>query len=676
MSAPAAADPAPSRVAVSGRAARLILVGVGGYGRVHAERIAGLRTTGAVDLVAAVDPILDIPPVTIAGTPMYPDLPQALAATGPVDVVVIAAPIAEHVRLAELALDAGADVYLEKPPVAAYEDFLRLLATERRTGRAVQVGFQSLGSHGPRLLREDAFGLGEIVQVGATGAWSRSVGYWSRSPWAGRRNLAGQPVVDGVVTNPLAHATATALAVAGCEEADDVVSVDTDLYRANAIDSDDTSVVRIHTASGKTVTGAFTLCAAAQQEPMIHIRGTRGRADYSYTTDRLDLILDGQARSVTVEREDLLENLLAFQRGEVPLLVPLSSTGAFMRVLDAVARAGEPVRVDPRAVSWTGEDAARTPVIPGIEDALRQAAETDSTFTELGLSWTYGGRDAVVARAQVGEHEVLAYRDGAGTIPSSSPRPYLHPVRTLGGVVVTATHPADHDWHTGVGMAIPDVNGSNFWGGGTYRPGRGYAWGDDHGVVRGGPVQLDPAGFRQQLEWVGAGGRLELVEQRAVSWTAHSPQAWRLTFSGSLTADHPVRLGSPGSLGRAGSGYGGFFWRFPRCADVDVFTPVARGEEEVHGTVAPWVAWSADFGAGPGASGPATIIVSSVDAAAEGEPWIVSVSEYPGLGSALAWDHAVDLAPGRPLTRRFEILVADGRLDADAVADALASPTR
>ena len=658
---------------------RLILVGVGGYGLVHAERIAKLQAGGVVDLAAAVDPIRDVPPPTIAGTPMYADLEDALASAGPVDVVVIAAPIAEHVRLAELALAGGADVLLEKPPVAAFDDFARLLEAERRTGRVVQVGFQSLGAPAPQLFREDAFGIGQIVRVTALGAWSRTVGYWNRTPWAGRRSLHGQPVIDGVVTNPLAHATATALAVIGCREADDVAAVDTDLYRANAIESDDTSVVRIHTTAGATVTCAFTLCAATQEEPVVFVEGSKGRARYAYTSDRVDITPDGQSDSdgqthtVNIAREDLLENLIAFRRGNSALLVPLSSTGAFMRVLDAVAKAGEPIRIDPRAITWTGEGADRRAVVAEVEQALQRAVETGLTFTELGIGWAHRDRDTITVRGQLGETEVLAYRDGRGTIPTSAPRPYLHPVRTLGGVVVSATHPADHDWHTGVGMAIPDVNGTNFWGGGTYVPDSGYAFHDDHGDVSGGDVELESSGFRQRLDWIGNSGRRELVEQREVRWASVSPHGWRLTFVSSLTADDRVELGSPGSKGRAGGGYGGFFWRFPACEDVDVFTPAASGEQGVHGTVAPWVAWSADFAAGPGVSGPATIVVAAVDAARHDEPWFVRVSSYPGLGSALAWDRPVVLNPGQSLERRFDILVVDGRLDSDAVAAAIAS---
>jgi hypothetical protein len=84
------------------------------------------------------------------------------------------------------------------------------------------------------------------------------------------------------------------------------------------------------------------------------------------------------------------------------------------------------------------------------------------------------------------------------------------------------------------------------------------------------------------------------------------------------------------------------------------------------------VAWSADFLAGPGLTGAATVVVSSAEAARAAEPCFVRVSSYPGLGSALAWDRLLVLGPGQPLERPSDVLVADARLDADEVATALA----
>jgi predicted dehydrogenase len=655
----------------SNSAARLILVGVQGFGKVHAERIARLSDQGLVDMVAAVDPAVVAETSTIYGVDLYADLGEALSSVGPVDVVIIAAPLAEHFRLATVALSAGADVYLEKPPVASLDDFRSLLQAEQESGRVVQVGFQSLGSHALQMLTEDAFGIGPLLKVSASGPWSRTVGYWTRSPWAGRRSLGGRPVVDGVVTNALAHAVVTALAIVDCWRLDDVEVVDTDLYRANAIDSDDTSVVRIRTTSGLQVTCALSLAVAVEREPLIFVEGRQGRATFSYTADRLEIEAAGRGRTEVTGRTDLVENLLAHRREGAPLLVPLVNTGAFMRVLAAVGAADEPVRIDPRAIRWQGADQDRRAAVDDIEHWLEQAASTGQTFAELKVPWAHRERDTVLVRAQLSDANVADYRDGLGTIPTSSPRPYLHPVQTLGGVVVSAHHPADHDWHNGVGMAIPDVNGSHFWGGGTYVHGQGYVLLDNHGVITGEPPTLDGDQFSQNLRWIGHEGSVHLQEVRSISWTALNDQAWKLIFESDLHADSGAEINSPGSKGRVGGGYGGFFWRFPACGNVEVFTAERRGEDEVHGTVAPWLAWIADFTAGPGVSGPATIVVAAPDAAEAGEPWFVRVRDYPGLGSALAWDRPKVLSPGAPLHRRFQVAIADGRLSEAEVAELL-----
>jgi hypothetical protein len=438
--------------------------------------------------------------------------------------------------------------------------------------------------------------------------------------------------------------------------------VETDLYRANAIDSDDTSVVRIRTSQGLEVICALSLCAPVEREPLIYVEGERGRGTFAYTADRVDIDTAGQAHTEVTGRIDLLENLLAHRREGARLLVPLVSTGAFMRVLAAVAEAGEPVRIDPRAIEWRGEGQERRAVVAEVDHWLEQAVSTGRTFAELEVPWAHRERDNVLVRARLSEAEVAVYRDGRGTIPTSSPRPYLHPVRTKGGVVVSAHHSADHDWHNGVGMAIPDVNGTSFWGGGTYVHGEGYVLLDNHGVIVGESLELEDDAFTQELNWIGHDGSIVLHEQRSIAWSDIDQQQWRLIFASRLRADAGAQLGSPGSKGRVGGGYGGFFWRFTACDNAQVFTAEARGEDSVHGSVAPWLAWSADFAAGPGISGPATIVIAAPDAAAAGEPWFVRARDYPGVGSSLAGDHPAILPACGVLQRRFDVAIADGRL--------------
>jgi predicted dehydrogenase len=358
---------------------RIVITGIGGYGRVHLENARRLEAEGALTIAATVDP---------AVPEAYDTLDEALALGG-IDVVVVATPLHTHSALAEQAMLAGADVLLEKPPVPTLAEFEHLLAVEARTGRAVQVGFQSLGSAAVAALRADALGLGPVEHVAAHGLWSRDLSYWARARWAGRRTLDGRPVVDGVATNPLAHSIATALRIAGYDDAAAVTGIEIDAYRVNDIEADDTTSLRITGAGLPTVTAALTLCAppelvrADDRAAVVTVRGGAASASLSYTTDVVTL--GGEQRAF--DRADLLENLLAHRRGDAELIVPLRSTGTFMRVVEAMRLAADATPIGPEHVTWQGEGQTRHPLLDGIAPTVLDCAERGLLFRESGAPW-------------------------------------------------------------------------------------------------------------------------------------------------------------------------------------------------------------------------------------------------------------------------------------------------
>lgn len=678
--------------------ARVALIGVHGFGAQHLKNLERLRQSGAVELVAVADPN---PPAAGAlpdSTAVHPDLESLLAGNHNPDVVIVATPIQTHAPLALATLASGADLYLEKPPVASLADFRRLQEAAEASGRSIQIGFQSLGSQALAAIDKllDSGAIGTLQGIAATGRWVRNRAYYKRSRWAGKRSLDGVDVVDGVATNPLAHAIATALRIAGARTLEDVASVETDLYRANDIEADDTSVIRIRTAAGLPITCALTLCAPEAVEPYITLQGTEGTAVFHYTQDRLHISTADGEHSRVFGRNDLTENLLDHLAEGSELSSALDDSGAFMRVLEAVRTAEPPALIGPAHVYWEGTGDAAHAVVPGIEDALERATGAHATFSELGLPWA---RPADPAEAEglfdVGRRPLAVQRTGVRLNPQLSPRPYLHPVTTLGGITVTDHMPADHPWHLGAGFALQDVNGSNFWGGKTYTRESGtYVSRRDHGriellpsaVENSGDVTETAAGGQsadkgafspgrgvRQLRWLGADGQLLLNEQRTLSSVVLGERVWRLDLCSELTAVVDVSLGSPGSNGAAGSGYGGFFWRLPACGEARIFTPDAEGEPAVHGSVAPWLAWTADFGEVPGirAGQPATLVFSAPAEAAD--PWFVRSSGYPAVGSALAWERPVALAAGEPFRRSLSVWVCDGQLSPAAVESLVAS---
>ncbi|TDN41529.1 putative dehydrogenase [Curtobacterium flaccumfaciens] len=622
----------------------VVLVGARGYGLHHRADIDRLVAAGTCTLTAVVDPALGT--ATDGGVPVVSDV-VAAREHGPVDVVVVAAPIPAHLPLALAALEAGADVLLEKPPVTTRAALATLLDAERRTGRVVQVGFQSLGSDALPAFRDGSL-VGTVRSAAAVGTWTRNQAYWDRSPWAGRRRVGGVDVLDGVVANPLAHAVATALALVGCRRASDVARVEVELLRANDIEGDDTSAVRVTTTAGLEATAALTLCGPSEVLPTVRVRGTRGNAVLHYTED--DVTADGTTRHLG--RSGLLDNLLAHRATGEDLLVPLESTGAFVEVLEAV-RATEPVRIDHPWVTWEGDGPARRPLVADVEAVIDRAAHERALFSEVGAPWVQTSRDEVLDELVVDGTPVATVLDGGGTIATSSPRPYLHPVRTLGGTTVSAHHPADHDWHCGVGFAIPDVDGVNCWGGRTYVHGEGYVWRDDHGTGTVPHAEQHGPTLAQEVVWRGPDRAVVLHEDRSLAWRSVA-DGWELTWSSSFRTpgEEVVRLGGPGSNGRVGAGYGGFFWRFPECTGIRVRTADAEGEDAVHGSVAPWIEWSAVFDGGP-----ATV---RIEAVGHRDPWFVRAAEYPAIGSALAWRSPALVRPGVPLVRSFRATVSDG----------------
>ncbi|MGW6282897.1 Gfo/Idh/MocA family protein [Kribbella sp. NPDC055071] len=365
--------------------ARVAVVGIHGHGSTHVRNV--LRLGGRAELVAVADPrpASDLP----AGVEVFAGLEELLAATK-VDVVIISTPIQTHVPLAELAMRAGADVLLEKPPTASLAEFSQLSAVAAETGRACQVGFQAQASLATlQLASMVADGrLGEIRGISTTGKWVRTAQYFQRAPWAGHRVLDGVPVVDGAVTNPLAHSTAAALLLDGSSGVDDVRSVETELYRANDIESDDTSTVRIVTARGTTILIAVTLCASEHLDPVVIVHGSEGRAELRYLTDTFEIHQGGCMTSHTLERHDLLENLLAHRADPaVPLYVPLAATGGFTRVVEAIRTAPDPRVIPSDLIRWEGEGPDRHPVVLDVEDWIDRASDSLSLFSELGAPW-------------------------------------------------------------------------------------------------------------------------------------------------------------------------------------------------------------------------------------------------------------------------------------------------
>ncbi|MGW4064013.1 Gfo/Idh/MocA family protein [Amycolatopsis sp. NPDC004747] len=370
----------------------VVVFGMAGYAGRHLRRARALHDRGELVLAGACDirePPEEARALLPEGAVLARDAAELLAATTP-DVAVVATPPHTHLPLAKLALAAGCHLLVEKPPVLDLAAFAELTGLAR--GRACQTGFQSFGSAAVPVVRAaiDDGEIGAVTGIAAAGAWIRRDRYFARTEWAGRRRVGGRPVVDGALTNPFAHAVATALLVNGTAE-DLPERTVVELYRARDIESDDTACARLSFTGAPDVVVAATLAAEADHDPYVLVHGTNGRIRWHYKTDLVTV--GGEERTVAGPR-DLLANLVAHVRDGEPLLAPLAATRAFTALVEAVRDAPEPRPLPGAWVRAVGTGPERHFVVPGVDRAVDTAAERLALFSELALPWTGAGTRA------------------------------------------------------------------------------------------------------------------------------------------------------------------------------------------------------------------------------------------------------------------------------------------
>jgi hypothetical protein len=300
-------------------------------------------------------------------------------------------------------------------------------------------------------------------------------------------------------------------------------------------------------------------------------------------------------------------------------------------------------------------------------DAPRTAGTTVSVNSDL-------------VSVHIGAVEVLRARFADDEVPLRECRaPYLHPLRTLSGGIVTGHRPHDHRWHKGLTMAVPTLArlshagepavATNFWGGPSYVAGRGYIDLDDAGRIDTTAFDVLPDhSVTADLAWIGADGVPVLGERRTFAVRDVDTEAgcWTLEFRSELRAlgAAPVEFKSPTVLGREQAGYCGFFWRGPRAFTSGrvLASTGAEGAEALMGQRADWLAYTGEFDERDGF---ATLVFLPDGQTPE---WFVRSDDYPGVNPSLAFRQPRVLAPGERLDLRYRVVIADGAWSRQRIA--------
>ncbi|HWS38657.1 MAG TPA: PmoA family protein [Actinoplanes sp.] len=276
-----------------------------------------------------------------------------------------------------------------------------------------------------------------------------------------------------------------------------------------------------------------------------------------------------------------------------------------------------------------------------------------------------------------GDVSLATYVYRPDTVQLESPKPYLHPLRTLAGDEVSLFRPHDHVWHKGIAWSLPYVGEHNFWGGPTYVHGSSYVQKPNNGTAAHRQVtDLDLSGFSHALDWTAQSGEPVLSEQRALGFTIIDDTSWVLTFETAMTnvSGATLAFGSPTTKGRENAGYGGLFWRGPRSFTNGLIqSPDKTGDDDLRGTRAEWFAFR---GKHDGTGRASTVLIVDDSANPHHPPqWFARTEEFACLNPAPFFSEELDLPDGDTVRFRYAVVIAAGD-HGDAGTAALAAHGR
>lgn len=241
----------------------------------------------------------------------------------------------------------------------------------------------------------------------------------------------------------------------------------------------------------------------------------------------------------------------------------------------------------------------------------------------------------------------------------TAPKPFMHPVQTPAGHLLSLLEPADHLWHRGLWFSFKFVNGDNFW---EERPpfGTQRVVGIPE-IIHASPEDVE---LRLALDWIPPKGDERIIAERRTIRSCAIDDTFVIDWESVLTAGRDITLDRTPYT--TWGGYGGLSFRGSRSWLVDRFLlPNGVADSRPAGQTGAWCEMSGPLDGGANLSA-GLAMLDHPDNPRYPTPWYGGGAGSGNfLNSALLFHEPMKLQKGEMLALRYRVLIHGGIWDAE-----------
>ena len=391
---------------------KVAIIGVSGFGNTHYNDLIRYQERGELEILGAAvinqdEETEKCAKLKSVGCELFTDYKLMLEKfKGSLDICFIPTGISMHVPMSIDAMQAGANVFVEKPVTALLSELEILKQAEKDTGKFVAVGYQTIYQPSIARIKKSILAgeLGDVNTIKFYGISVRDKAYYTRNNWAGCIKNGDKWILDSPYNNAMAHQVNLLCFFAGktFESSATLKTVQAELFKANPnIQNADNAAIEMITEDNKKLLYYATHTAKDNPEPQLVISGNKGTI--TWTFGKTFYSIDGNECSYenNDNRDHVMDAVLNKARGKESFICDLSIAGTQTLAMNAAHASSKIIEVPAEYVSTQDYHNNTSECLKDISEVILSAFDEERLLSTTDYPWMQKGKVIDIARDNI-----------------------------------------------------------------------------------------------------------------------------------------------------------------------------------------------------------------------------------------------------------------------------------